>query len=451
MREPMHMLVIDDEEAMRESLAAWLRKEGYRVSVAADGVDGLAQLAAEDFELLLVDMKMPGMDGLTVLERAQEARPDLPVVMITAYGSIESAVTAMKNGARDYLLKPFDPEQMLLVIERIVGHQALLRENETLRERLRQSAQDGVGDMVGGSEAMLDVMELIADVAPTDAAVLITGETGTGKELAARAIHASSACAYGPFVVINCGGQSETLLESALFGHERGAFTGAVTAQRGRLEMAHGGTLFLDEVGEIPVKMQLDLLRVLEDRQFTRVGGTKPLQSDFRLICATHRDLPARVKSGEFRADFFYRINVLEVVLPPLRKRVGDVTLLARYFVDQIARKQGKPIDGFTSEGLNLLCGYAWPGNVRELRNVLERAVVICRSDRIGARELTFLASQGGDDAEVPMTLREAELSHIRRALDASDWNITHAARGLGIDRVTLSRKIKRHDLSRRG
>ncbi len=448
MSEPLRVLVIDDEEAMRESLAAWLRKEGYRVSVAADGADGLAQLSAGAFDLLLVDMKMPGMDGMTVLERTREVRPDIPVVMITAYGSIENAVTAMKKGARDYLLKPFDPEQMLLVIERIVGHQELVRENEALRERLRQSARDGVGDLVAGSEAMVDVLELIQDVAPTDAAVLITGETGTGKELVARAIHALSSCAYGPFVVINCGSQSETLLESALFGHERGAFTGAVSTQRGRLEMAHGGTLFLDEVGEIPSKMQTDLLRVLEDREFTRVGGVKPLQSDFRLICATHRDLPARVKSGAFRADFFYRINVLEVRLPPLRDREGDVELLAGYFVEQIARKLGKTIQGFTSEGLRLLCGYSWPGNVRELRNVLERAVVICRADQIGARELTFLASEE-PDAMVPMTLREAENSHIRRALDAADWNITHAARALGIDRVTLSRKIKRHDLSR--
>jgi two-component system, NtrC family, response regulator HydG len=448
MREPLRVLVIDDEEAMRESLAAWLRKEGYRVSVAAGGVDGLAQLSDRQFDLLLVDMKMPGMDGLAVLERVQEIRSDLPVVMITAYGSIESAVTAMKMGARDYLLKPFDPEQMLLVIERIVDHQELERENEALRERLRQSARDGVGDLVAGSEAMIDVLELIQDVAPTDAAVLITGETGTGKELVARAIHASSSCAYGPFVVINCGAQSEALLESALFGHERGAFTGAVATQRGRLEMAHGGTLFLDEVGEIPTKMQLDLLRVLEDRQFTRVGGAKPLESDFRLICATHRDLPAQIKSGGFRADFFYRINVLEVRLPPLREREGDVELLAGYFVDQFARKLGKSIQGFTSEGLGLLRGYTWPGNVRELRNVLERAVVICRADQIGARELTFLAS-GDPDVVVPMTLREAEICHVRRALDAADWNITHAARALGIDRVTLSRKIKRHDLSR--
>jgi two-component system response regulator HydG len=446
----LRILVIDDEEAMRESLAAWLRKEGYRVSLAASGAEGLARLNDADFDLLLVDVKMPGMDGLTVLERVREDWPELAVVMITAYGSIESAVTAMKKGARDYLLKPFDPEQMLLVIEKIVQLQALFRENEALRERLRQSAREGLGDLVAGSEAMLEVLELIQDVAPTDAAVLLTGETGTGKELAARAIHALSSCAYGPFVVINCGAQSEALLESALFGHERGAFTGAVATQRGRLEMADGGTLFLDEVGEIPTKMQLDLLRVLEDRQFTRVGGTGPLHSDFRLICATHRDLPARVKSGAFRADFFYRINVLEVRLPPLREREGDVELLAGYFVQQLARKLSKPVTGFTPEALRLLCGYAWPGNVRELRNVLERAVVICRADRIGARELTFLASE--DPAvPVPMTLREAEICHILRALDAEDWNITHAARVLGIDRVTLSRKIKRYDLSRKG
>jgi len=442
------VLVIDDEEAMRESLAAWLRKEGYRVSVAPDGANGLAQMGEGSFELLLVDVKMPGIDGLTVLERALAAKPDLPVVMITAYGSIESAVAAMKMGARDYLLKPFDPEQMLLVIEKIVRQEELVRENEALRERIRQSAREGMGDLVAGSEVMIDVLELIRDVASTDSAVLLTGETGTGKELAARAIHSLSPRAYGPFVVINCGALSETLLESALFGHERGAFTGAVAAQRGRLEMADGGTLFLDEVGEIPTKMQMDLLRVLEDQQFTRVGGTKPLRSDFRLVCATHRDLPARVKSGEFRADFFYRINVLEVRLPPLRDREGDVELLAEYFVEQIALKLAKPITGFTPGAVRLLRGYAWPGNVRELRNVLERAVVISRSDRISERELTFLAPEDPVES-LPLTLREAEIRHIQRALDAEGWNITHAARVLDVDRVTLSRKIKRYGLSR--
>ncbi len=446
----LHILVIDDEEAMRESLAAWLRKEGYSVTLAASGGEGLALLQDTSFDLMLVDMKMPGMDGITVLERALQLRPALPVVMITAYGSVATAVTAMKKGAQDYLLKPFDPEQMLLVVEKIVTHRQLVRENETLRERIRQLSPEGVSDLVAGSEAMVEVLELIQDVAPTDSAVLVTGETGTGKELVARAIHASSPRGYGPFVVINCGAMSETLLESALFGHERGAFTGAVSAQRGRLEMADGGTLFLDEVGEIPAKMQVDLLRVLEDGEFSRVGGTQPLTSDFRLICATHRDLPAMIQQGAFRADFFYRINVLEVRLPPLREREGDVQLLAEHFVQTLAAKLGKPVTGFDVGAMELLCGYGWPGNVRELKNVLERAVVICRDDRIGARELTFLASEPSEPS-VRLSLRDAEIRHILQALQAEQWNITRAAAVLDIDRATLSRKIKRYGLVKQG
>ncbi len=443
------IMVVDDEEAMRESLAAWLQKDGYSVETAESGPAALEILDEDDsFDLVLADIKMPEMDGLELLARIREQSPNKLVIMITAYGSIETAVEAMKHGAADYLLKPFDPEQLSLLIEKTQAHKAVLDENITLREQLADRRESIFEDLVAGSQAMSRVFDLIEDVAATDTPVLITGETGTGKELVARAIHARSGRAFGPFVAINCGAQAESLLESELFGHERGAFTGAVAARRGRLEMADTGTLFLDEVGEIPSKMQIDLLRVLEEKAFSRIGGTERVETDFRLICATHRDLQIMINSGDFRQDFYYRINVISIPVPPLRERTGDVSLLAEYFLDRFSRETGKRLEGITSEGHQILSGYAWPGNVRELKNVIERAVVISRGKLIGADELTFL--QGGkEETRGPLTLREVEIRHITATLRAHDWNISRTAQVLSIDRVTLSRKIKRYGLSR--
>ncbi len=448
MTTPFSILVVDDEEAMRESLSAWLRKDGHRVDAASSGPEALERLKESEVDLVLSDIKMPGMDGLELLQRIKAAYPDILVIMITAYATIESAVQAMKLGAADYLLKPFDPEHLMLLIEKMVQTRELMDENIALKERLAEVEEGAFEDLIGVSPAMREVFAMIEDVAPTDTPVLITGETGSGKELVARAIHARSGRAFAPFVVINCGAQAESLLESELFGHERGAFTGAVKARRGRLEMANHGTLFLDEVGEIPMKMQVDLLRVLEEKKFHRLGGSQEVESDFRLICATHRDLAARIRENRFRQDFYYRINVITLNVPPLRERPEDIQLLAEHFLQRFALETGKKIHGLSDEGLRMLMTYDWPGNVRELKNVMERAVVISRGETIGARELTFLAPQG-EATPASLSLKEVEINHIRRTLDAHNWNVTRAAKSLGIDRVTLSRKMKRYGLTR--
>ncbi len=438
-----HVMVVDDELAMRESLAGWLEKEGYAVDCAADGNQALEIMRQSRQDLLLVDIKMPGMDGLELLQRIKADHPETLVIMITAYGSIDSAVQAMKHGAEDYLLKPFDPELLMMLMRKLVRHQTLLEENRSLKERLSEHERTGWGDLVADSPAMRRVLELVKEVAPSDSPVLITGETGVGKEMVARALHAAGPRAYGPFVPLNCGGQSESLLESELFGHEKGAFTGAVKTRRGRLEMADSGTLFLDEVGEISPKMQVDLLRVLEDKNFSRLGGNQIVNSDFRLVSATHRDLAALVRSGDFRQDFFYRINVISVHVPPLRERLEDIGLLAHYFLQRYSRETGKQIEGITPEALALLASYTWPGNVRELKNVMERAIVIARQPLIGGNDLTFLQA-GGDAGPELMSLKEMESRHIQRILDAHQGNVTRAAEILGIDRRTLSRKLQR-------
>jgi DNA-binding NtrC family response regulator len=448
MNREIRIMVVDDEAAMRESLAGWLTKEGYRTFTAGSGPDALALQKDCPSNRWLVDIKMPGMDGLELLRQVKIDWPQVLVIMITAYGSIESAVEAMKQGASDYLLKPFDPEHMLLIVEKLLKQQALLEENLLLKERLAEREGSLVENLVSSSPAMQPIFKLIEDVAPTDTPVLITGETGTGKELVARAIHARSPRAFGPFVTINCGALTESLLESELFGHERGAFTGAVKARRGRLEMAGGGTLFLDEVGEIPLKMQIDLLRVLEERTFQRVGGSLSLTSDFRLICATHQDLPKVIAAGRFRPDFYYRINVIAISIPALRDRPEDIQALAEHFLIRYSREMNKPVKSFTPEALRLLSAYAWPGNVRELKNVVERAVVICRSTVLGAPELVFLRP-GKEEEPRGLTLQEVELEYLRRTIAASDGNISLAAKTLDIDRSTLIRKIKRYGLNK--
>lgn len=448
MDQTFRIKIIDDEEAMRESLAGWLEKQGYQVTTAGSGAEALSQLAREACDLILLDIKMPEMDGLQLLPLIKAENPQVLIIMITAYGSIETAVESMKQGANDYLLKPFDPEELILLIEKMIEHKNLLEENMALKERLAEMQQPGLEDLILKSSAMQQVLEMIKDVAPTEVPILITGETGTGKELVARAIHSLSPRVYNPFVVLNCGAQTETLLESELFGHEQGAFTGAVKTRRGRLEMADRGTLFLDEVGEIPLKMQIDLLRVLEERKFLRVGGSQTVESDFRLISATHRDLPQLIQKERFRQDFFYRINVITIHIPPLRERPEDIELLAEYFLTRVARETGKEIEGFTPQARQILTSYTWPGNVRELKNVIERAVVINRRSVIGVQELTFLGS-AQEVTPGQVTLQEMEVNHLRRTLESLDWNITRAAKILGLDRGTLSRKVMRYGLKR--
>jgi DNA-binding NtrC family response regulator len=445
----MRIMVVDDEETICIALAAWLAKEGYSVETAGSGQEALALMENKRCDLYLVDFKMPGMDGMQLLAEIKTRQPDATIIMITAHGSIQSAVEAMKRGAIDYLCKPFDPEELSLLLERVGTARTLQRESETPACQWEAPRQPAWGGIVGQSEALRIVLNEIEEVAPSNAPVLISGETGTGKDLLALAIHMRSEHARGPFVAINCGAQSETLLESELFGHERGAFTGAVKARRGRLEMANGGTLFLDEIGEISPKMQVNLLRVLEEKKFCRLGGNQSIDVNFRLVSATHRDLRQLLREEQFREDFFYRINVLAIHIPPLRERPEDIPVLADFFLNKYARETGKPVEGLTPRAVEILLDYNWPGNVRELRNVIERVVVIARGRMIGAEELTFLQVHAEARRPETSTLKEAELWHLRNALESCNWNITRASKLLGIDRVTLSRKIKRLHLKR--
>ncbi|MBW2247037.1 MAG: sigma-54-dependent Fis family transcriptional regulator [Deltaproteobacteria bacterium] len=449
MSSTMHIMVVDDEKNICEALAAWFQKDGYRVETAGSGMEALEHMLQKPFDVYFVDIKMPGMDGLELLAKLKEKQPDADVIMITAHGSIQTAVEAMKRGACDYLCKPFDPDQLSLLMERFIASKALRDENIALREQLAEHRETIFEGFVAQSETMQKVFSIIEDVAPSSAPVLITGETGVGKELIAHAIHTHSEQSYGPFVAINCGALSETLLESELFGHEKGAFTGAAKARRGRLEMANNGTLFLDEVGEISTKMQVALLRVLEEKKIERVGGSHAVVTNFRLISATHRDLPQLIKGNQFREDFFYRINVITVPVAPLRERLEDVPALADHFLERYVRETGKRMEGFTQRALGMLMSYSWPGNVRELRNVIERAVVIARGRMVGAKELTFLNTPSAECQLGTLTLRELEISHVRAALEACNWNISRAAKQLGIDRSTLNRKIKRYHLTR--
>jgi len=442
----LNILVVDDEEAMRESTAAWLDSSGHEVALAESGPQALEMLDRLEYDLVLLDIKMPGMDGHELLRRIKEHHPWIMVVMITAYGSIESAVTAMKEGANDYLLKPFDPKHLVLLIEKMANQKEVMAEYRLVRARLSDLEDAGFGDFIGGSEAMRPVFSRIEEVAQADIPVLITGETGTGKELVARAIHARSVRNCGPFVAINCGAVPQQLLESELFGHERGAFTGAVRTRLGRLEMADRGSLFLDEVGEISAQMQVNLLRALEEKRFLRVGGSKEVESDFRLICATHRDMQALVETGQVRNDFFYRINVITIHVPPLRERGDDIPLLARHFVQRFSNEISKPIQELTPNAYRLLGRHTWPGNVRELLNVIERAVVVSHGPMIDTTDLTFFGPEPAASTR-GATLKDVETMHIRRTLDECDWNISRAAEILGINRGTLTRHIKNHGL----
>lgn len=444
-----NVMVVDDEETICEALAAWFEKDGYQVETALSGANALARIDEKPFDIYLLDIKMPGMDGIELLSRLKEKQPDAMVIMITAHGSIQTAVEAMKLGACDYLCKPFDPEELSLIMERVRATKALRDENLSLREQLMDHQDSLHHAMVIHSNPMRKIFATIKEIGPSLAPVLITGETGVGKDLVARAIQQHSLQCDGPFISINCGALAESILESELFGHEQGAFTGALKARRGRLEMADQGTLFLDEIGEISLKMQVSLLQALEEKQFLRVGGSQPIKSDFRLISATHQDLSALIRENRFREDFYYRINVISLDIPPLRERLEDVPVLADHFVKHYAEETGKMIEGFTHAAIDMLSAYHWPGNVRELRNVIERAVVLAKGRMIGAQELTFLNPESKDCDIGALTLKDMEISHIRTALDACGWNISRAAKQLGIDRSTLARKIKRHGITR--
>ena len=447
------ILVVDDEEIVRESLGGWLEKDGYQVECAEDGPSALNRLAAEPRAILVADLKMPGMDGLQLLERAKRLQPDLAVVIMTAYATVDTAVSAMKLGAYDYLMKPFDPEELSLMMQKITAQQALVRENAVLRQALKK--EQGFRDLVSKSPAMQAVFERARAAARAASTVLILGESGTGKEVLARAIHAESPRAQKAFVAVSCASLTESLLESELFGHERGAFTGASARRKGKFEAADGGTLFLDEIGDIGPKLQLDLLRVLEERALQRLGGNELIRVDVRIIAATNRDLKKAVASGAFREDLFYRLDVIPLSLPPLRQRPEDIPLLVERFLERLSVELMKPLEGVSAEAMAALLAHPWPGNVRELRNALERAAVVAHGSVLQLADLGLpppAAAPAPGAAPGPLpTLDAVERKHVAAVLASTGGNVSQAARVLGIDRVTLYARMRKYGLRRDG
>ncbi len=445
MRKKTRILVVDDELAIRVSLGEWLRRDGHHVEVAECGAAALELIKTQSFDVMIVDIKMPGMNGLEVLEEVRKIDPDLPNVMMTAYGSIESAVEAMKLGATDYVVKPFDPAEIGMLVKRILEHRRLRREHELLKHRESKFAE--IGLLAGDSAALRKVFDLVDDVAATDSVVLITGESGTGKELVARAIHSKSARSQGPFVAVNFGALTETLIESELFGHEKGAFTGAGAPKPGLFELAASGTLFLDEIGDASPKLQIDLLRVIQERRFRRVGGVRDVEADFRVLSATNRDLEKAVAEGTFRMDLYYRLNVIQIHVPSLRERREDIPALARHFLEKFRVRLNKQVASISPEAMELLTNHDWPGNVRELENAIERAVVVGKERRVLPGDLP-IALQRVSIEPIDETLDAHENAYIATKLKQYDWNISRTAQALGIDRGTLYAKIKKYDLS---
>ncbi len=439
------ILIVDDELIIRESLGGWLERDGYAVSKAAGGEEALEMIRKTYFDILLVDIKMGGMSGIELLKRVKEHDSDAAIIMITAYGSISTSIEAMKLGAAEYLLKPFDPGELGVLIEKILNEKAKTNENLYLRDQYRERTR--FENMIGQSPKMQEIFSLIEDIAPIDSTVFINGETGTGKGLAAKAIHTKSPRCSGPFMGINCGAIPEHLMESELFGYQKGAFTDAKENKKGKLELANRGTLFLDEIGEISMRMQIDLLRVVEDRILYRIGGTQPIETDFRIIAATNKNIEEAVKTGQFREDLYYRLNVISFIMPPLRDRKEDIPLLAEQFLFRFSREMNKIINGIEREAMDELMLYEWPGNIRELENAVERAVVVCKGNRIQSKDLPIFKPQ---QQEYPLsgTLKEVEQTHIQQILETNDWNISKTARILGIDRSTLYKKIKLYKLS---
>jgi len=442
------ILVVDDEPEMAESTRLTLERRGHEVAVTTEGGRALELVAADLPDLVVTDLRMPGLDGLQLLEALQSRGLDVPVIVLTGYASVDSAVEAMRKGAVDYLAKPFVPEELLLRVERALTWRHLADENRYLRERA--AAGSDQGEIIGDSPALRAVLRVVRKVAATDTRVLITGESGTGKELVARTIHHLSPRAGAPFFAVNCGSLSEGLLESELFGHEKGAFTGAVATRKGFFEVAQQGTLFLDEISETSPAFQTRLLRVLQEGEFMRVGGTRALKTDIRLISSTNRDPRTCVNDGRLREDLFYRLSVVQVTLPPLRERAADIPLLAEHFVQVYSTQIKKRIRGIDPEAMDGLRGYRWPGNIRELENVIERAIIM--ADENGRIELKDLpADIVGGHAERPKAMdevRQLEREILIRALRECDWNRSQAARRLGIGRRTLYDRMARYGIS---
>jgi DNA-binding NtrC family response regulator len=452
MKPQWEILVVDDEEVMCESLAAWLREDGYGVDTAASGAEALALSRARDYAIYFIDLKMPGgMDGIETMIEIRKLRPEASIIIITAYATVDTAITAMKEGAQEYIVKPCNPAEISLLVGRIIKVKNLQRENTILRQRLTK--QYRFQDIVSKSPKMQAIFELVQEIASLRSTVLVHGESGTGKELIARAIHNSGERAERPFVGVSCAALAETLLESELFGYEKGAFTGASTQKKGKFELAGDGTIFLDEIGDISAKLQVDLLRVLQERSFYRVGGGDEVRVEARVIAATHVDLRQAVEAGRFRDDLFYRLNVIEIWIPPLRERREDIPLLARHFIEVLHHELRKDVSDLTEGALKVLLDYAWPGNVRELENAVERAMVTAKGTRLTEEDFAFLTrpQNGKKPWEMPpnLTLADLEKMAIVATLERTRGNIKAAAAILDIDRSTMYEKIKRYQIER--
>jgi two-component system, NtrC family, response regulator HydG len=440
------ILVVDDDTAHRTMLRTLVGGWGYAITEADDGGSAIGMVRQQPYDLVLMDVRMLKVSGLEALAAIKSINPAIPVVIMTAHSSVETAVAALTQGAHDYLTKPLDFDKLRITLERAMEHSRLKAENRLLRERL--GLQFDRRHIIGQSAAMVRLFDSVAQVAPSEATVLITGESGTGKELIAGAIHFNSSRRDGPFVRLNCAAITETLLESELFGHEKGAFTGADRRREGRFFQADGGSLLLDEVSEMPLPMQVKLLRVLQEREFTRVGGDTVIRVDVRVIAATNKDLPELVSGGRFREDLYYRLNVVGLTLPALRERAEDIPLLALHFLEAFALKNRKEVKGFTPQAMDRLIRYAWPGNVRELMNAVERAVVMTRSDFLAEEDVSLIPTAAMPEPEHPPTtgarpLEEVEKAAILTTLKAADGNKSEAARRLGITRRTLHKKLK--------
>jgi DNA-binding NtrC family response regulator len=448
MEKGVNIMVVDDEEIVRDSLGAWLEEDGYHVESVESGKKALELLPSKDWDLMLVDLKMPGMDGIQLMDEVRKTHPDMLVIIMTAYATVDTAVKAMKKGAYDYFVKPFNPDDISLTIRKIVDHHKLVQENLFLRKELKK--QYKLRDMISKNEKMLEIFDLARTVAKSSSTVLIQGESGTGKELLARAIHDESPRSEAPFISVSCASLTESLLESELFGHEKGAFTGASAIKRGKLELAQDGTLFLDEIGDISLKLQMDLLRVLEQKEFRRVGGTDLIAISSRIIAATNRDLKSAIEEGRFRADLYYRLNVISINIPPLRVRREDIPLLVEHFIEKFNIEMGKQIRGVSEGAMRILMDNDWPGNARELRNVIERAVVVAKGNILTESDISLFSSAGVANHRAK-SLEEIEKEHIRVVLNENQWNIARSAQILGIDRVTLYNKIKKFDMKKDG
>jgi len=441
------ILVVDDEKVVRESLTKWFKEDGYQVEAAESAAEALKKMQSKKWDIMLLDIKMPGMDGMELHQRVRDVDPSATVIFITAHATVDSAVKALKNGAYDYVTKPVDPDYLSHLVSNAVKQRELANENIRLKDQVTELEKSN--ELIGKSPQMQRIDKLIESVAQTDTTVMIRGESGTGKELIARAIHNNSDRRYFPLVTLNCGGMPEGVLESELFGHERGAFTGAHYRRKGKIELADGGTLFLDEVGNIDKKTQMDLLRVIETKQFTRVGGNEVIKVDFRIISATNRNLEQAVKEGHFREDLFYRLNVFTIDVPPLRERTGDILLLAEHFLKKYSVSMGKPYECLSNDALEKIKAYQWPGNVRELENAIERAIVVGTPPAVKATDLPFALKENVNSNAPAGSLEAMERNHIEKVLEDQNWNISRSAEVLRIDRATLYNKIQKFGLKK--